>query len=129
MTDFMTFQEELLETTKEAINNSKLYLQARKESSHYYNQLQILIYRADLHKSKKSPENKIIELMADEVYGEEARRLNEKMNEATATYKGLELVVKSFLAHSSALQSCIKTQISGEIAEATKNKYGGFNNV
>ena len=126
MSDFMTFQEELLETTREAINNSKLYLEARKDSSRCFNDLQVLIYKAGLHTSKKSPENKIIELMADKVYGEEARELNKQMNEQTAMYKGLELVVKSFLAHSSALQSCIKTQISGEIAEATKNKYNNY---
>lgn len=123
MPDFMSFSEELLETTREAINNSKLYLDARKESSRCFNELQVLIYKAGLHTSKKSPENKIIELMADKTYGAEARELNEKMNEETAMYKGLELVVKSFLAHSSALQSCIKSQISGEISEATKNKY------
>ena len=110
MTDFMTFSEELLETTREAINSSKMYLEARKESSHCYNQLQVLIYKAGIHQSKKSPENKIIELMADKTYGEEARKLNEKMTEETALYKGLELTVKAFLAHSSALQSILKNQ-------------------
>lgn len=123
MSDFMTFSEELLETTREAINNSKLYLDARKEASKCFNELQVLIYKAGLHTSKKSPENKIIELMADKTYGEQARELNKKMNEETAMYKGLELTVKAFLAHSSALQSCIKNAISGEIAENVKAKY------
>lgn len=127
MTDFMSFSEELLQTTREAINSSKMYLDARKESSHCYNQLQVLIYKAGIHNSKKSPENKIIELMADRTYGEEARELNKKMTDAMALYKGLELVVKSFLAHSSALQSCIKSQISGEISENVRNKYELYN--
>lgn len=125
--DYMTFTEELLTTTREAMEHSKRYLEAREMSSKCFNELQVLIYKAGLHTSKKSPENKIIELMADKEFGGKAREVNELMNKATAEYKGLELVCKTYLAHSSALQSCIKTQISGEIAEATKNKYNGFN--
>ena len=121
--DFMSFQEELLSTTREAIEFSKMYLQSRKEASHCFNQLQVLIQKANLHTSKKSPENKIIELMADRTYGDRARELNERMLSEESSYKGLELVVKSYLAHASALQSVIKQQVSGEIMEATKNKY------
>lgn len=121
--DFMSFQEELLSTTREAIEFSKMYLQSRKETSHCFNQLQVLIQKANLHTSKKSPENKIIELMADKAYGEKARELNETMLSEESSYKGLELVVKSYLAHASALQSVIKQQVNGEIMEATKNKY------
>lgn len=124
-TDFLTFEEELLSTSREAIEFSKMYLDARKNASHCFNQLQILLNKANLHTSKKSPENKIIELMADQRYGETASKLNQEMNEYQSTYKGLELVVKSYLAHVSALQSIIKTQISGEINEMMKNKYGG----
>lgn len=121
--DFITFEEELLNTSREAIEFSKMYLEARKNSSHCFNQLQILLNKANLHTSKKSPENKIIELMADKVYGEKASKLNQEMNDYQSTYKGLELVVKSYLAHCSALQSVIKTQISAEINENVKAKY------
>ena len=122
--DFITFEQELLNTSREAIEFSKMYLEARKNSSHCFNQLQILINKAGLHISKKSPENKIIELMADNTYGEQAIKLNQEMNDYTSTYKGLELVLKSYLAHCSALQSVIKTQISAEINENVKAKYG-----
>lgn len=121
--DFLTFEEELLNTSREAIDFSKMYLEARKNSSHCFNQLQILLNKAKLHTSKKSPENKIIELMADDNYGKEATKLNTDLHNYESTYKGLELVVKSYLAHCSALQSVIKTQISAEISENCKNKY------
>lgn len=121
--DFMDFQEELLTTTIEAKELSKEYLESRKRSAHCFNQLQVLLFKAGLHKTKKSPENKIIELLSDEVYGNEATKLNEEMTEQEANYKGLELVIKTHLAHSSALQSIIKNQVQGEISESLKNKY------
>ena len=124
--DFITFEQELLNTSREAIEFSKMYLEARKNSSHCFNQLQVLINKANLHTSKKSPENKIIELMADNTYGEQASKLNQEMNDYQSTYKGLELVVKSYLAHCSALQSVIKTQISAEINENVRAKYRGL---
>ena len=121
--DFITFEEELLNTSREAIELSKLYLDARKNCSHCFNQLQVLINKAKLHTSKKALENKIIELMATQEYGEQAQKLNTDMNNYESTYKGLELVVKSYLAHCSALQSVIKTQISAEINEHIRAKY------
>lgn len=121
--DFVSFEQELLSTSREAIEFSKMYLEARKNSSHCFNQLQVMLNKANLHKSKKSPENKIIELMADEVYGEKASKLNQDMNDYQSTYKGLELVVKSYLAHCSALQSVLKVQQTGEMTEIMKSKY------
>ena len=85
MEDFITFTDELLQTTTDAMEYSQQYLLARKESSSSYNALQVLIYRAGLHNSKKSIENKITELLAHEQYGEQAREINEKMEMATAT--------------------------------------------
>lgn len=121
--DFITFEEELLNTSREAISFSKLYLEARKNASHCFNQLQILINKAKLHTSKKKLENKIVELLAHEQYGEQANKLNTDMCNYESTYKGLELVVKAYLAHCSALQSVIKTQISAEINENVRAKY------
>ena len=121
--DFITFEQELLNTSREAIELSRMYLEARKNCSHCLNQLQALIYKADLHTSKKSPQNKIIELMADKTYGEEASKLNTQMSNYESEYKGLEMCVKAYLAHCSALQSVIKTQISAEINENVRAKY------
>jgi hypothetical protein len=123
MTDFLDFSEQLLSTTTEAIEYSKEYLASRKQAAHCFNQLQVLIFKAGLHRTKKSPENKIIELLSDPVYGQEATKLNEEMTEQEANYKGLELVIKANLAHSSALQSVIKQQTQGEISESMRNKY------
>lgn len=123
MPDFLDFTEELLSTTTEAMEHSKEYLKSRKQAAHCFNQLQVLIFKAGLHRTKKSPENKIIELLSDPIYGLEATRLNEEMTEQEANYKGLELVIKANLAHSSALQSVMKTQLQGEMSENIKNKY------
>jgi hypothetical protein len=121
--DIMDFSQELLATTREAIENSKLYLDARKEFNSCLNQLQVLIFKAGLEKTKKSQENKIIELLSDNLWGEQAREINEKMLESEAQYKGLELVVKSYQAHASALQSILKMQINGENSQAIQQKY------
>jgi hypothetical protein len=123
MTDFLDFSEQLLSTTTEAIEYSKEYLASRKQAAHCFNQLQVLIFKAGLHRTKKSPENKIIELLSDPVYGQEATKLNEEMTEQEANYKGLELVIKANIAHSSALQSVMKQQTQGEISESMRNKY------
>ena len=123
MTDFLDFQQELLETTKEGINLSKEYLNARKEYASYYNKLIALISKTGLSKSKKSIENKIAELLEHLNYGEVAKDYYQKLLDCEASYKGLEVVTKAYAAHASGLQSVIKTQISGEIAEATRNKY------
>lgn len=127
--DFITFEEELLNTSREAMELSKMYLDSRKKCSHCFNQLQRLIYKANLHTSKKSPQNKIIELIADNTYGQEASNLNTQMSNYESEYKGLELCIKAYLAHCSALQSVIKTQISAEINENVRTKYGNKENV
>ena len=125
-TDFMTFSEELISTTTQGIDFAHKYLEARKECSHCFNQLQVLIHKAGLETSKKSPQNKIIELMANRQYGEEAQELNSKMLDKEAEYKGLELVCKAYQSHASALQSVLKTQISAEISENVRAKYETF---
>ena len=124
--DFMDFSEELLSTTGQGIEFAHKYLEARKECSHCFNQLQVLIQKAGLETSKKSPQNKIIELMAHKDYGKQAQELNTKMLESESLYKGLELVCKAYQSHASALQSVIKTQISAEINENMKTKYEFF---
>ena len=125
-TDFMDFSEELLATTGQGIEFAHKYLEARKECSHCFNQLQVLIQKAGLETSKKSPQNKIIELMAHKDYGKQAQELNSKMLALEAEYKGLELVCKAYQAHASAIQSVIKTQLSAEISENMKAKYEIF---
>lgn len=120
--DFIDFSTELLQTTREAIELSKEYLETRKIYSECFNKIQILLQKANII-NKKSVENKIIELMNHNVYGDEAQKINEKMLEMENLYKSLELVVKTYLAHASALQSVLKTQITAELNENVKSKY------
>lgn len=123
-TDFMDFQQELLQTTREAIELSNQYLKARKKYASLFNQIVVLLNKSGLDKSKKSVDNKIIELLSHKTYGELAQQIHSQMLEAQATYKGLENVIKSYHNHTSGLQSVMKMQISGEIAENVKAKYG-----
>ena len=123
MIDFMDFQAELIQTTRENIKLSNDYLTARKSYASNFNKLIVLVNKAGLSKSKKAIENKIAELLACDIYGIEANEIYKQMLEDEAVYKGLEVVCKAYQTHSSGLQSIIKQQINGEIAEATKNKY------
>lgn len=121
--DFITFEEELLNTSREAMEFSKLYLEARKRNSYIFNKLQILINKSGLHTSRKSIENKITELMADKNFGEQATNLNQEMLNSEAEYKSYELIIKAYLAHCSGLQSVLKAQQTGEMNELMKSKY------
>ena len=64
------------------------------------------------------------ELLSDITYGEIAKQYYSEMLKAEAEYKGLEIVTKAYSNHASALQSIMKMQISGEINENVKTKYG-----
>lgn len=122
-TDFMDFQQELLQTTREAIELSNEYLKARKEYASLFNKIVVLLNKSGLDKSKKSVDNKIIELLSDKTYGELAQQIHAKMLEAESQYKGLENVLKAYMAHASAIQSIMKQQVSGEVLEGIKAKY------
>ena len=91
--DFITFEQELLNTSREAMENdnldfitelyrtnkdnielSKEYLLCRKEYSKYYNLLITNLCKAKLEKSSKALENKFLELLNDNQYGEESKK-------------------------------------------------------
>lgn len=121
--DFMDFQEELLETSRDYIDLANDYRSALRATAHYFNQLIVLVERRGLHKSKKSTENKIIELLADAEVGAEAKELYKQMLEQEADSKGLKEVCKAYANHSMALMSTMKSQQMGEMTEGVKNKY------
>lgn len=123
MEDFIDFTEELLKTTREAKDLALEYLNARKLYNHCYNRLVVLLQKAGLHQTKKSIENKFVELFNDKNYGIEAQEVYEKMLNEEANYKGLEIVCKAYANHSVALCAILKQQTTGEISEALKNKY------
>lgn len=123
MEDFLDFTTELLGTSSEAIEYSKEYLKSRKEYAHCFNKLIVLINKAGLEKTKKQLDNKIVELLSHEKYGDDAKIIYEHMLESEANYKGLELVCKAYNSHVVSLCSILKNQQQGELNESLKQKY------
>lgn len=121
--DFMDFTQELLSTTSEAKDLSKNYLEARKEYAKCFNKLVVLLGKAGLDKSKKQIDNKIIELLNDEAYGDLANEYYTKMLEHQAEYKGLKLVLQAYNTHATGLMSIVKNQHLGEMSDAMQRKY------
>lgn len=123
MEDVMDFSEELLSNSRDNKMLAEEYLKARKKYNHCFNQLIVLVQKAGLNKSKKSIDNKIIELLANEQYTDQANEYYSQMLSAEAEYKGLQEVCKAYANHSVALCSIIKMQQQGEISEAVRSKY------
>ena len=123
MEDIMDFSEELLSNSRDNKMLAHEYMRARKQYNHCFNQLIILVQKAGLNKSKKSIDNKIIELLANEKYTDLANEYYSQMLSAEAEYKGLQEVCKAYANHSVALCAVIKQQVNGEIVESMKNKY------
>lgn len=123
------FSGELLETTTACIKISKEYLENRKKHAHYYNKLIVLLKKAGIYGTKKSIDNKLLDLLADKTYGEVAEEYYLKMLESEQEYKGLELVAKAYSLHATGLMSVQKHMQAGELNENLKNKYSGFGSL
>lgn len=118
------FTQELLTTSKELKELAFEYKTARGDYSQSLNGLIALIHKSGLSRDKAAFDNKIPKLLETE-YKEEAQRLIKQFYDSQALYKGLEEVLKAYQAHISGIQSVIKYNLSGEVAEATRLKYGG----
>ena len=119
------YSSELLKTAKELKELAFEYKNARSEYSQALNGLIALIHKSGLAKDKAAFENKIPKLLETE-FNVEAQKLINKFYNSQALYKGLEEVLKAYQAHISGIQSVIKYNLSGEVAEATRLKYGGY---
>ena len=119
------YSSELLKTAKELKELAFEYKNARSEYSQALNGLISLIHKSGLAKDKAAFENKIPKLLETE-FNVEAQKLINKFYNSQALYKGLEEVLKAYQAHISGIQSVIKYNLSGEVAEATRLKYGGY---
>ncbi len=119
------YSSELLKTAKELKELAFEYKNARSEYSQALNGLISLIHKSGLAKDKAAFENKIPKLLETE-FNTEAQKLINQFYNSQALYKGLEEVLKAYQAHISGIQSVIKYNLSGEVAEATRLKYGGY---
>ena len=118
------FTQELLTNAQELKELAIEYKNARGEYSQALNGLIALIHKSGLATDKAAFENKIPKLLETEYY-DEAAKLIKQFYDAQGLYKGLEEVLKAYQAHISGIQSVIKYNLSGEVAEATRLKYGG----
>lgn len=124
----MDYQDYAQELSENAHGFKELAFEYKKERASYaeaLNGLTVLIWKADLHDDKASFENKLIKLLATP-YTKEAQPLIEQFNTSRANYKGLEMVLEAYKAQISAIQSVIKYNLQGELAEAVKNKVANF---
>ena len=119
------YSAELLSTAKELKELAFEYKNARSDYSQALNGLISLIHKSGLAKDKAAFENKIPKLLETE-FKPEAQRLIKQFYDSQSLYKGLEEVLKAYQAHISGIQSVIKYNLSGEVAEATRLKYGGY---
>lgn len=119
------YSAELLSTAKELKELAFEYKNARSDYSQALNGLIALIHKSGLAKDKAAFENKIPKLHETE-FKPEAQRLIKQFYDSQSLYKGLEEVLKAYQAHISGIQSVIKYNLSGEVAEATRLKYGGY---
>lgn len=118
------YTQELMTNAKELKELAFEYKNARGEYSQALNGLISLIHKAGLSSDKATFENKIPKLLQTP-FKDDAARFIKQFYDAQALYKGLEEVLKAYQAHISGIQSVIKYNLSGEVAEATRLKYGG----
>ncbi len=119
------YSAELIKTAKELKQLAVEYKNARSDYSQALNGLIALIHKSGLAKDKAAFENKIPKLLETD-FKEQAQKLIRQLYDSQALYKGLEEVLKAYQAHISGIQSVIKYNLSGEVAEATRLKYGGY---
>lgn len=121
--DVQDFSDQLLSVSRDMKDIAFKYFEARKIYAECFNKITVMIYKAGIYDNKASFENKIPMLFANPVYSDIAIDTAAKLHEAQQEYKGLEMVLKAYLAEISGIQSIIKFMQQGEITEAIKNKY------
>lgn len=122
--DSLDYSEELRHIADEFKQYAFEYKKARALYAEALNTLTSLIYLTGLHSDKASFENKLTKLLATE-QADTAYKFIEQLNTSRAEYKGLEMVLDSYKAQISAIQSVIKYNLTAEINTNIINKYGG----
>lgn len=121
--DSLDYSQELRQIAKEFKQFAFDYKRARALYAEALNNLTSLIYITGLHSDKASFENKLTKLLATE-QAEAAQEFIEQLNSSRAEYKGLEMVLESYKAQISAIQSVIKYNLTGECLTQMGVKYG-----
>jgi hypothetical protein len=119
--DNLDYANELREV---ALEFKKYAFEYKKERALYaeaYNKLTNLIFVAGLHNDKASFEKILAKLLATD-YAEQAKYYIELLYTSKANYKGWEMILESFKAHISSIQSVIKYNLAGELNENIANK-------
>lgn len=119
--DHLDYTQELSDNAKEFKQYAFEYKKERANHAEAQNKLINLLYKSGLHDDKASFENKLIKLLATP-YALEAKPQIEALNLSRANYKGWEMVLESYKAHISAIQSVIKYNLTGELNQNISNK-------
>ena len=119
--DNLDYANELREVATEFKELAFEYKKERALYAEALNKLTTLIYVTGLHDDKSSFENKLPKLLTTQKK-EEAKTYIEQLNTSRANYKGLEMILESFKAHISAIQSVIKYNLTGEINTNIANR-------
>jgi hypothetical protein len=120
--DSLDYSQELRQSAKEFKQFAFDYKRARALYAEALNNLTSLIYITGLHSDIASLETKLTKLLATD-QAEAAQEFIEQLNSSRAEYKGLEMVLESYKAQISAIQSVIKYNLTAEVNTNIVNKY------
>ena len=120
--DSLDYAQELRHIAKEFKQYAFEYKKERALYAEALNKLTSLIEVTGLHNDKASFENKLTKLLATDE-AKIARIYIEQLNLSRANYKGWEMVLESYKAQISAIQSVIKYNLTAEINTNIVNKY------
>lgn len=117
----LDYASELRSISKEYKQFAFEYKKERALYSEALNKLISLIYETGLHSGKESFENKLPKLLTTEK-ADIAKIYIEQMNTARGNYKGWDKILNAYQAEISAIQSVIKYNLQGEIAQNVAEK-------
>ena len=119
--DSLDYSQELRHIAEEFKQYAFEYKKERALYAEALNKLTSLIEVTGLHDDKASFENKLTKLLATSE-ANIARVYIEQLNSSRANYKGWEMVLESYKAQISAIQSVIKYNLNGELNNNIANK-------
>lgn len=119
--DHLDYANELRHIAQEFKQYAFEYKKERALYAEALNKLTSLIEVTGLHDDKASFENKLTKLLATSE-ANIARVYIEQLNTSRANYKGWEMVLESYKAQISAIQSVIKYNLNSEINYNIANK-------
>lgn len=119
--DSLDYASELRSISKEYKQFAFEYKKERALYSEALNKLINLIYETGLHSGKESFENKLPKLLTTEK-ADIAKIYIEQMNTARGNYKGWDKILSAYQAEISAIQSVIKYNLTGELAQHMADK-------